>query len=279
MMKKMTLGFAAVALISAGAVQADPKADLEAFQGYFKKIFPEVPLENYHDGIYALPAGQERAENWKLLLDFPPYDDDVAKGEEMWNAPLKSGKSLADCFKDKPPATGYPYAKDGKVITLEADINACLKANGEEPIKDLKKGKMALLEVAFRKQFNGKKMAVDLSDPAMQKAYEEGKQFYWTKRGQLNFSCANCHVHSAGKKIRGDTLSAGLGQGTGFPVWRQKWNNKGKPWGTLHRRYGGCNKQVRAQPLKPQSHQYIALEVYQAYMNTGVPLKVPSLRQ
>jgi sulfur-oxidizing protein SoxA len=53
----------------------------------------------------------------------------------------------------------------------------------------------------------------------------------------------------------------------------------GKPWGTLHRRYDGCNKQVRAKPFKAQGDEYKALELYEAVMNTGVPLKVPSQRQ
>ncbi len=111
------------------------------------------------------------------------------------------------------------------------------------------------------------------------KWFRKGEQFYWAKRGQLNFSCANCHVHSAGNKIRGDVLSAGLGHTTGFPVYRTKWAMKGKPWGTVHRRYGGCNKQVRAQPFKAQGPQYTALEYYEAVMNQGIPMKVPSQRQ
>jgi len=86
-------------------------------------------------------------------------------------------------------------------------------------------------------------------------------------------------VHSAGSSIRGDVLSAGLGHTTGFPVYRTKWAVAGKPWGTVHRRYDGCNKQVRAKPFKPQSAEYKALEFYEAVMNTGVPVKVPSQRQ
>ena len=52
-----------------------------------------------------------------------------------------------------------------------------------------------------------------------------------------------------------------------------------EPWGTIHRRYGGCNKQVRAHPFKAQGEEYKALEFYEAVMNTGIPLKVPSQRQ
>jgi hypothetical protein len=30
-----------------------------------------------------------------------------------------------------------------------------------------------------------------------------GKKFFYAKRGQLNLSCANCHVDFAGRRIRG----------------------------------------------------------------------------
>ena len=138
---------------------------------------------------------------------------------------------------------------------------------------------MALLVAAFREQANGKKMAVDVAAGGAEKWFKRGEQFYWAKRGQLNFSCANCHVHSAGNKIRGDVLSPGLGHTVSFPVYRTKWAMAGKPWGTVHRRYGGCNKQVRAQPFKAQGPEYKALEYYEAVMNTGIPVKVPSQRQ
>jgi sulfur-oxidizing protein SoxA len=86
-------------------------------------------------------------------------------------------------------------------------------------------------------------------------------------------------VLSAGGSLRGDVLSAALGQTTGFPVYRTEWALTDRPWGTVHRRYSGCLKQVRAKPFKSQSPEYRALEFYQAVMNTGVPLKVPSQRQ
>jgi len=69
-------------------------------------------------------------------------------------------------------------------------------------------------------------------------------------------------------------LSPALGHGVGFPTYRSKWGSLG----TIHRRYGGCNKQVRAAPLKPQSREYRALELYETYMSTGLPLTAPSQR-
>ena len=262
---------------------ATPEEDLAQFQQYFKDKFPTVPLEAYSDGVNALPQYAERRANWEILMDFPPYEEEIEKGEKLWNTPFANGETYANCFKNggKGLAVAYPYYDKvaGKMRTIEADLNECRTMNGEKPIKNLKHGDMARLVIVFKRLSNGLPMAIKLDSPEAVKVYEKGKHFYWARRGQLNMSCATCHVQNAGNKIRGDVLSAGLGHGTGFPVYRTKWAQTGKPLGTIHRRYGGCNKQVRAKPLKPQSALYTALELYEAYMNTGVPLKVPSQRQ
>ena len=286
-MKKTVLGSASFLLITGlftGAIQAGSgtvEADIAAFQGYFIKQFPEVALEDYQDGVNSLPQYAHRRANWELMMEFPPFEPEMETAREEWATPFANGKTFEDCFSDKPPANKYPYydAASNDIRTIVADINACLTANGEEPIKNLKNGKIARLVAAFKEQFNGEKIAVEVASDGARDWYEKGKEYYWTKRGQLNFACADCHVHSAGKSIRGDILSPGLGHTTGFPVYRTKWAMAGKPWGTVHRRYGGCNKQVRAKPSKPQSAEYKALEYYEAVMNTGVPMQVPSQRQ
>lgn len=284
MKRLLSLALAAgVAMAGASAVQAiseaEIKKDIEEFQGFFLKRFPGLTLEDFSDGVNALPQYAHRRANWEINMEFPQYEPEMDKAAEEWAAPFKNGKSLADC--DMAPAQNYPVfdAASGDLRTVEGDINACLKANGEEVIKNVKRGKMARLVAHYKSQFNGEKMAVDYSDPGAQAWYEKGRQFYWAKRGQLNFSCADCHVHNSGNSARGDILSAGLGHGVGFPVWRTKWQVAGKPWGTIHRRYGGCNNQVRADGFKAQGEEYKALEFYESVMNTGVPLKVPSLRQ
>ncbi|MEA1890225.1 MAG: sulfur oxidation c-type cytochrome SoxA [Pseudomonadota bacterium] len=288
MNKKLILMLAGIGIAIGAPITASatPEDDLKEFQGYFKKKFPTVPLEAYNDGVNSLPQYADRVENWRGIMEFPPYEVDIEKGEELWNTPFANGKTYASCFLNggKGLAVGYPFYDKAskKMHTIEADLNECRVKNGEKPIKNMKHGAMAQLTIAFKRLSQGKKMAVKVNSPEALAVYEKGKQFYWARRGQLNFSCATCHVQDSGTKIRGDVLSAGLGQGTGFPVYRTKWAIKGgdnKALGTIHRRYTGCNKQVRAKPLKPQSAAYTALEFYQAYMNTGIPLKVPSQRQ
>lgn len=251
------------------AVQASPESDLKAFQGYFKKKFPKVPFADFSNGLYALPGAEDRRAEWEGLMDFPPYEIDLAKGKKFYDE-----NNLGKCITKG--AENYPMwdKKAKKVRTIVGDVNACLKKMGKDPIKNLKKGKMAQVVAYIKSMSRGKKVNIDMSASGMRKVYNDGKKFYWAKRGQLNFSCADCHVKNAGKFVGGNILSTGLGHGTGFPAYRSKWGGLG----TLHRRYGGCNKNIRAKPLKAQGKEYTALEVYETYMNTGLPLVAPSQR-
>lgn len=112
-------------------------------------------------------------------------------------------------------------------------------------------------------------------NPRALAAYEEGKNQFYAKRGQLNMACANCHKFYTGNKIRADLLSPALGQLTHFPVYRAKWGGLG----TTHRRYAGCNKQVRAKPFKAQNAEYRALENFHTYMSNGLIANGPGVRK
>jgi sulfur-oxidizing protein SoxA len=49
--------------------------------------------------------------------------------------------------------------------------------------------------------------------------------------------------------------------------------------GTLHRRFSGCNKQVRAKPFPAQGEEYRNLEYFMTYMNNGLELNGPGARK
>ena len=106
-------------------------------------------------------------------------------------------------------------------------------------------------------------------------AYQQGKKFYFTRRGQLNFACFHCHFDNAGKRLRTESLGPALGQTTSWPTYRNKWGELG----SLHRRYIGCNKQVRAAPFEAQSETYRNLEYFHTHMNNGLPINGPAVRR
>jgi sulfur-oxidizing protein SoxA len=277
-MKRALAFVAGVALVgSAGMAYATPEEDLVAYQAYFAKQFPSVPFDDYANGVYSLDKASR--EQWESIEEFAPYELEMGEGEELFNTPFGNGKTYASCFDNGGIGVrqNFPYfdTKSGKVKTLEMAINDCRKANGEKPYK-WKRGKIAAVSAYMAFTSRGNKIDMTIpDDPRALAAYEDGKRHYYSKRGQLNFSCANCHVQGAGQKVRADMLSPGLGQPTHFPVYRSKWGNLG----TLHRRYGGCNKQVRAKPFKAQGTQYANLEYFHTYMSNGLAINGPGARK
>ena len=278
-MRKIAITASLVALLAGlpAAVQASPSEDLKSFREYFIKRFPGVPLNEYQNGVYAINA--DARQSWESIEEFPPYEDALENGEERFNTPFANGKTYSSCFKKggKGIRQGYPYfdSKSGKIKTLEAEINECRVKNGEKPLK-WSKGAIANISAYMGSTSNGKKISIAIpNDPRAQAAYQKGKQHFYAKRGQLNMSCANCHKDNAGNRVRADTLSPALGQPSHFPVHRLKWGGLG----TMHRRFGGCNKQVRAKPFKAQSQEYASLEYFLNYMSNGIEVNAPSSRK
>ena len=275
MIKPMLLTASLVALSSQAF--ATPEQDKQNFQDFFQKKFDKVEYQDFGNGVYALD--EISRENWEAIEEFPPYEMEIDAGQALFEKPFKNGKSLADCFPNKGVGIkqNYPYfdEKTEKVRTLEQDINTCRKENGEKPFK-YKKGNIA--QVSAYMAYTSRNNIIDIKIPDNPKAlaaYEAGKKFFYAKRGQLNFACADCHITSAGQSIRSDILSPALGQTTHFPVYRSKWGSLG----TMHRRYGGCNKQVRAKPFKAQSDEYRNLEYFHTYMSNGLQINGPGSRK
>jgi len=278
-MKKLLTIIATLGMVSAAsvAVQAGPQQDLAEFRAYFKDRFPDVPFNDYINGVYAVD--QASREQWESIEEFPPYELNIDKGKKLFTTPFKNGKTYASCFPNNGIGIkqNYPYydTKAGKLVTLEGAINACREANGEEPL-GWEKGAIADISAYMAYTSRGNKIAIKVpADEGALAAYERGKQHFYAKRGQLNMSCADCHQYNAGNRVRADILSPALGHPTHFPVYRSKWGGLG----TIHRRYGGCNKQVRAKPYKPQSAEYASLEYFETYMSNGLESNGPGARK
>jgi sulfur-oxidizing protein SoxA len=281
-MKKFLIAISALTVLgglAAVPAHASPQDDLKNFRAYFFKKFPGVKLQDFGNGIYSIDA--TRRFEWEEMEEFPAYEEGLEKGEALFK---KYG--LAKCFKNggKGIKQNYPYfdSKSGKVRTLEQDINACVVKNGHKKLK-WKKGDMPAIGAYMAYTSRGKKQNVVIpNNKAALAAYNRGKVNFYAKRGQLNFACADCHVYNSGMMARGNLLSPALGHTSHFPVWRRKWA-KGKGgtagFGTIQRRYGGCNKQVRAKPLKAQSAEYNALEYFHTFMSNGIKLNGPAIRQ
>ena len=280
MQKRLLAASAALALglgVSPMVAATTPQEDLKAFQAYFTQKFPDVPKEQFVDGVYSL--NQDFREQWLNAEEFPPYEEAIERGREMFETPFANGKTYADCMPKGGIGTRqmYPYfdSDSGEIVTLEETINKCREANGEKPLK-YKKGPIADLSAYIAYTSRGNTFNIEVpNDERALAHYETGKKHFYMKRGQLNLACADCHVASSGMYVRSDLLSPALGNLSHFPVYRLKWQELG----TAHRRFGGCNKQVRAKPYKAQSDEYKALEYFLTYMMTGLEANGPGSRK
>ncbi|MEC7964459.1 MAG: sulfur oxidation c-type cytochrome SoxA, partial [Pseudomonadota bacterium] len=167
----------------------------------------------------------------------------------------------------------YPKCNDaaGEVRTLEMQVNDCrVNQMGAEKLK-YTSGDLTNMVALISLQSRGMPVNVAIDGPA-QAMWEQGKELYYTRTGQLELSCANCHEQNYGNMIRADHLSQG--QINGFPVYRLK-NAK---LNSVHARFKGCVRDTRAETYSPGSADFVALELYVASRGNGLSVEAPSVR-
>ena len=202
----------------------------------------------------------------------------VEKASENWDTVDGSeGKSCASCHGEAESMAGvravYPKYNEekGKVTTLAMEVNNCrTERMGAEKWK-YTGGTMTDMVALISSVSRGMPVNVAIDGPA-QSTWEQGKELYYARTGQLELSCANCHEDSYGMMIRADHLSQG--QINGFPTYRWK-NTK---LNSAHARFKGCVRDTRAETYNPGSDEFIALELYVASRGNGLSVEGPSVR-
>ena len=275
MKQKLTSILALLLLGVSFSVYASPAKDRSALIKYYKQILPHIKFENYVYG--ALAMNPDAKNQYDSFMEFPSYSIDLDKGKSMWETPFKNGKQFSSCFPNggKNVAGNYPYFDNAanRVVTFEDAVNSCLKKNGEEELK-YGESEMGLLTAYARSLSDGMKVNVKVKGKGALAAYEKGKEYYYTRNGQLNFACSSCHVANAGKFIRSDQLSMMVGQASHWPEFRG-----GTDIVTLQGRFKQCEKNVRAKPKDANSEEYNDLEYYLTYMSNGLPMLTPVFRK
>lgn len=277
------LRFALLLLLPAAAA-ADPPTDLRQVREYFKAKYPTLRLDDYSNGVTALPGNNRRAGS---ELAAPALERALAQGRKEWRTPFKNGKTYASCFVNdgKNVAQHYPYWHDisRMVRTAEMDLIDCLKKNGEarlfttaDPATNAEaRTALANLTAAFYELSANQLVDIDLSEAEAIAAYEEGKRYWWARRGRLNLACADCHMGKAGKPEAGAVrASAALGHPVAWPAYRMSVGGLE----SIHQRYTQCNLRIGAKPEPLGSRVYNHLQIYQTYLSSGVPLSAPAVR-
>lgn len=203
----------------------------------------------------------------------------VDQGEELWSkADGDAGKACQDCHQNaedtmKGVSAKYPvvHDKSGKLMDVTQRINECrtdrMKAKPWKSESNQMLGMTAYVGMQSRGMPSTAKI-----DGAAKPFFEQGKAFFYQRLGLLDMSCSNCHEDNAGNTIRANLLSQG--QSNGFPTYRLKWQKVG----SLHRRFKGCNKNIRAQPYKSGSDEYKSLELFMSSRGRGLPGETPAVR-
>lgn len=202
----------------------------------------------------------------------------VDQARDVWDvADGSEGKSCATCHEGPETLAGvravYPKWNEaaGEVRTMEMQINDCRETQmGAEKWK-YDGGDMVNMTALISSVSRGMPVNVAIDGPA-QSTWEKGKEIYYTRYGQLELACSNCHEDNYGNMIRADHLSQG--QINGFPVYRLK-NTK---LNAAHSRFRGCIRDTRAETFAVGSPEFVALELYVASRGNGLSVEGPSVR-
>jgi sulfur-oxidizing protein SoxA len=197
----------------------------------------------------------------------------VEDGEARWRAGAPSCQSChGDIAGMAGVATRYPVVSGGALMNLEGRIEQCRTERQGQPAFGHESEALLGLTAAIAQRSRGMPMSVAVEGPAAA-FLAEGERLYTTRQGQLNLACTQCHDDNAGRRLRGDVISNGLG--TGYPAYRLEWN----AMGSLHRRLRACQLGVRATLLPLGAPDYLAIELYLAHRARGLPVEAPGLRR
>lgn len=171
-------------------------------------------------------------------------------------------------------AATYPAIDEttGDLLNLEARINQCRIRHQNLPALDYESDDLLALTAFVANQSAGMPMSVS-TDGGAGVHYRNGRDYFFMRRGQFNLSCHQCHDENWGKRLRGDTISQG--HGNGFPAYRLEW----QALGSLQRRIRDCDAGVRAEPKPFGDPTYIDLELYLNSRANDLELESPAIRR
>ena len=202
----------------------------------------------------------------------------VDRGEALFTqAPRAGSPACAECHTAADltgVAASYPAvdAATGELFNLEARINACQTRHQSVDPSTYESETLLALTAFVARQSQG--LPIDVAIEGAAKPYfESGRDYFYTRRGQLNLACHHCHEQNWGRYLRGDLLSQG--HTTGYPIYRLDWQTLG----SSHRRLRFCDEGVRAEQLPFGDPQYIALELFLAWRASGLPVESPGVRR
>lgn len=230
----------------------------------FERTLPEVQSGYVYQAAETQALQQDDFGNPGLLW--------VDNGASSWQQHCASCHRELDSMTDV--ATRYPRFDAGanKVINLTQRVEQCRTEHAKLPPLAYESDELLGLTAALTRLADGLPFSVDI-EGKNGAAYERGRKYFYTRRGQMNLACHHCHEVNVGKKLRGETLSQG--HSNGYPTYRLQWQTLG----SLHRRLRFCNTAMRAEPFPFGAQQYVDLELFLAWRAADLPIESPAVRR
>jgi sulfur-oxidizing protein SoxA len=274
---KYLLAAASCSVFAAGALSADESANLSV-DGEMFVVRAKAPdhMENV-DEIYSGWTFRT-VETQALQTDDFDNPGFVFVDQAIDQFDMVEGsaeKACSSCHEDVEAFKGLkaslPRVENGALVTMENLINECRTDRMGAEAWKWSGGKMTAMTALISLQSRGMPVNVAIDGEAAP-FWEKGKELYYTRVGQLDMACSNCHEDNYGTMIRADHLSQG--QINGFPTYRLK-NAK---LNSIHGRFKGCMDNIRATPFKEGGDEFKALELYLASRGAGLSVESPSVR-
>ena len=279
-MRRTGLLAAAAALVATGALAQD---DNQLVINGEIEMITEAPAPDYIDGLRDIYSGWRFRDASLQEMEMDDFDNPavlaVDAATEMWSmVDGTEGKSCASCHENleadmKGVRAVYPKWNEdaGELRTLASQINHCRTDNMGAEAWKYDGAEMTGMEALISIQSRGMPVNVAIDGPVAE-IWKQGEEMYYTRYGQLELSCANCHEQNYGNYIRADHLSQG--QINGFPAFRLKTDGLVQ----VQNRFKGCIRDTRAETFSVGSPEFDALELYVASRGNGLSVEGPSVR-
>jgi len=285
-MKITTTLWASAALCGAvltSTAHADPHPDAELIiEGELHLATRAEPHEHLGGVLPEIYSGWLFRTDETRALQMDDFDNPgilfAERGEDRWyTAEGTAEQSCADCHGTPDSMAGVRAVmpkvnEDGELWSLQNYVNHCrTERMGAEEWAWNSNG-MKDMTSLISLQSRGMPVAVQIDGEAAE-FWERGREMYYTRFGQLELSCANCHEDNWGRMIRADHLSQGMSNG--FPTYRLK----NASIVSLHQRFRGCIRDTRGESFPEGAQEFRELELYVSSRGLGLPIEGISVRQ
>ena len=238
-------------------------------------LFAQPPAASAPTPFIAKEALRSGSTFTSATLRAQQKDDDlnpgmlwVDQGREIFGRDCVTCHAQAEALAARLPK----LTSDGRVVTLERQINRCQTERVKQPAYATESQPLLGLAtyLAFASRGLSQMIAPDVTQSA---AWQRGHNEFTRVQGKLDFNCRSCHDQLYGKRVRNQAISQG--HGVGYPAYRVEWQTLG----SLNRRLRACFFGMETVVPTVSDPILVDLELYLAWRAQGLPIEAPAVRR